>query len=279
MDYLPTLINWGSSDAEIAALLLTGSRAGSGPVDSLSDYDLAVFCHDCRPFLDSEEWITRLASPWVCVHDSFIILETEIATRLTILEGGVKVDFSFFPLSFLNQLSTAGALPPGFDAGYRILLDKGGFTAKLPPPTFRGYRLTPPDQATFTRMEQEFWYEACETVKFLERGDLWPAKHCEQAMRRWLLQLLTWHQAAHNGWDWAPKPIGKHLHTWLDAALQNVIPGLFAGADAPGTRQAIRQMIALFVRLAGETAEQLGLLCREDQARQVAEFLLNRLSL
>ncbi len=56
---LEKIINWAKSIQNIRALLLTGSRASKGPVDELSDYDLAVFGNDFD-FINDDEWLNQI---------------------------------------------------------------------------------------------------------------------------------------------------------------------------------------------------------------------------
>lgn len=56
---LDTIIEWSEREEAIRALILLGSRAGKQPVDSLSDYDLSVFCDTREPYTESEEWLIQ----------------------------------------------------------------------------------------------------------------------------------------------------------------------------------------------------------------------------
>lgn len=53
-------INWGKKQESINAMLLTGSRAAKGPIDELSDYDVAIFGNDFKPFLSSSFWMEEI---------------------------------------------------------------------------------------------------------------------------------------------------------------------------------------------------------------------------
>jgi len=48
------LIKWAQSEESIEALVLVGSRGTRQRVDTLSDYDLAVFCNSSEPFIKSD---------------------------------------------------------------------------------------------------------------------------------------------------------------------------------------------------------------------------------
>jgi len=42
-EVIDKIVNWAQGEEPIKALILTGSLAGKGPKDELSDYDIAMF--------------------------------------------------------------------------------------------------------------------------------------------------------------------------------------------------------------------------------------------
>src|SRR5438105_1352626 len=123
MQKLEKIINWANSKDEIRALILSGSLAGKGKKDELSDYDIAVYGTNFY-FIQDDNWLKEIQNYWLCIHDQFLFLDYEIPTRLTIFDAYFKVDFSFHPLELLDKFFTS--LPDDYNIGYKILLDKDG---------------------------------------------------------------------------------------------------------------------------------------------------------
>src|SRR5437870_5003291 len=114
MQKLEKIINWANSKDEIRALILSGSLAGKGKTDELSDYDIAVYGTDFY-FIQDDNWLKEIQNYWVCIHDHFQFLNHNISTRLTIFDAYFKVDFSFYRLELLHKLSNNKTLPDGYN--------------------------------------------------------------------------------------------------------------------------------------------------------------------
>src|SRR4030095_9430461 len=138
MQKLEKIIEWANSKDEIKALILSGSLAGKGKTDKLSDYDVAVFGSDFF-FIWGNNWLNEIQNYCVCIHDQFEFLSHDIPTRLTIFDAYFKVDFSFYPIMLLHALATIKTLPDDYNIGYQILLDKDETLTKMPKPSFKGF--------------------------------------------------------------------------------------------------------------------------------------------
>lgn len=44
-------IDWAKKQETIRVMFLTSTRAGDGPIDELSDYDVAFFTYDSQSFI------------------------------------------------------------------------------------------------------------------------------------------------------------------------------------------------------------------------------------
>src|SRR5436190_12831076 len=99
------ILQWAKHEKPIRAVILTGSRA-TDKYDELSDYDLVLFCTDIHPFTCDDAWLSKIGKVWVCVHEKICIKEKEFPSRLVIFKKGIKVDFSFYPIEVLEDVST-----------------------------------------------------------------------------------------------------------------------------------------------------------------------------
>ena len=122
---------WAEAEEAIRAAILIGSRAVDGECDRLSDYDISLFTTQTAPYLKNDEWLSLIKKHWICVHEKSLWKNKEIPTRLVIFEGGTKVDFAFYPMETLTELSNGSKLPDDYDAGYRVLLDKDDLTKTM----------------------------------------------------------------------------------------------------------------------------------------------------
>src|SRR5882757_9530796 len=113
---LEKITNWGLKKSSVSVLILTGSLAGKGKKDDLSDYDIAVFGNDFD-FIDNDDWIKDIDDYLVCIHDQFELFHHQIPTRLTILNEGTKIDFSFHPLALLDKLVNQEKFPDAYNTG------------------------------------------------------------------------------------------------------------------------------------------------------------------
>ena len=104
LEPLEKIVEWGRKEEAIKALILLGSRASHHPVDHYSDYDISVFCDNSTPYTETEGWLSQFGPVWVCVKEKIVREGKTFPTRLVIFEGGVKVDFSFFPTQILNEI-------------------------------------------------------------------------------------------------------------------------------------------------------------------------------
>lgn len=159
------------------------------------------------------------------------------------------------PESGLNDL---------YQRGYTVLLDRTGMARRLPA-AMRAPAAAPlPDQATLTRLESEFWFEATQVAVYLLRRDLWVAKMREHTMHTCLLAMLEWRaqsdpDTAHFTWH-----IGHHLDEWLAADDYATAGQVSTHFDPIDTLRGMSAAMDLFARATAQAAGQLGLKHRPD---------------
>lgn len=252
-DALQKIIAWGKSIECIDALLLTGSLAGNGKTDELSDLDIAVFGNDFI-FIENDNWLTAIDDTWVCIHDQFVFEDFTIPTRLTIFNEGLKVDFSFHPAELLRRLAAETTLPDAYRNGYKILLDKSGLTENLIIPDFKAYKLSKPTDKAFHNNENEFWFECYHIAKYLKRGDVWTAKVRDKDAKSFLLEMLQWHHLSKIDITFYPKLYGREMQSWLDEMLLNKVYDCFSNLEKANSWAALDNMINLYKKIAKEVA-------------------------
>lgn len=258
MNMLDTILTWAQKEENIRALVLTGSRARSDSPDFLADFDIALFVTDPRPYLTSDSWLRAVGNFWVSIPEKMYVGAREEAhTLLVIFEGGVKVDFAFFPPDVLKKFDASGNFAALCAAGYKVLLDKDDIAATLQTvrlPARCGQKPTPEE---FDMLVKEFFFEVYHVAKYLHRHDLWIAKFRDWSTKELLLCMLEWHAKAIHGWDHDTRHQGKEMHEWVDPEAWTVLQNCFGRFDAADSWRALETTVVLFRRVAQETAGRL----------------------
>ena len=254
---LARIVDWARTDANVLALVMTGSRArGDGRVDEFSDFDLEIIAERPEALIRDDAWLRGFGHVWVHLPT---IIGPGHQTRLVFYEGGSKVDFSLCGVERVRQMADAGALNELYERGYRVLVDKQGITTDLRAPagTFPVKAL--PAQAEFSAAVEEFWFEAAHIPRYLLRDELWVVKFRDWTMKTLLLRMLEWRAVACNERPVDVWHIGVHIREWVDAATWDEIRGVFSAFDAASSWDGLLATARLFRRLSMETATAAGL--------------------
>lgn len=273
-EILSSICAWAEAEESIRAAILIGSRAVDGEHDDLSDFDISLFTTQSGSYTQNDQWLSSIYKHWVCVHEKLLWKNSAIPTRLVIFEGGVKVDFAFYPTDALNDLSNGSKLPDNYDAGYKVLLDKDGLTKTMAKPSFSAFALQKPSQEEFERVVQEFWFEAYHVATYLKRDDLWRAKFREWEMKDpFLITMLRWHTGAKHGWHVKTHSQGKTMKSWIDESKWKDLHACFSHFEAEDSWKTLEQTISLFSQIALETADLLAYPYPEEVDRNLSQFI------
>jgi aminoglycoside 6-adenylyltransferase len=240
------MIAWAQSEAAIRAMLLVGSRARTTdhPPDEWADHDLTLYATHVPIDPASRQWAEAFGVVWFYIPTTF---EDGTPHPLIVYDGAQKVDVSFEAVGHLAAMIADQRLDDPMQRGYRVLIDKDGLTAKLPPPTPPVF--TPPTEDEYQRVFDGFWFGTLYVALQIRRRNLWVVKFREGTARESLLRMLEWH--AESTWH-----DGHYMVDWLDPALYAKVGDLFGGFDAAASWRSLRAMIALFTRAAGDVAER-----------------------
>jgi len=273
-EILEEIIEWAETEDAIRSLILVGSRAIDGEADELSDYDVSVFCTSNAPFVESDQWQSKIGGVWVCLPLTVSYNDQEYPTRLIIYEPGVKVDFAFYSTDVLKEIAQSDLLPQMYNAGYKVLLDKDGVAQKMPNATGKINR-TPPSEKEFQALIEEFWFEAYHVAKYLKRGDLWSVKFRMSWIYDLLLKIIEWNQQAKHGWNYQTYHLGKNMRTWVEPSTWEELQSCYAHFDSEDSWNALNRTLSLFIRLSRETAEVLKYGYPSDVEQHLSKFIQN----
>jgi len=252
------LIACAQANDDIRAAFVVGSRARTDqPADEWADLDIIMFARHVERYQDRTDWIEALAPVWIAIAGHTVAGDPE---RLVLFEGGMQVDFVFHSSEVLQgvpQMLASGNVPDIVRRGTRVLLDKEGVLAQLPPPA-RLPAQQPPDAATFRQALDGFWFSAVYCARQLRRGDLWAFQGGSGGMLRGLLQMVEWRTRAVHGWDTDTWHGGKFIAGWAGADVYAGLRKVFAHLDPVDGWRAMRARLDLLHRLAREVAARLG---------------------
>lgn len=250
---LSGIVAWCERQVDVRALILTGSRARE-EWDDLSDFDVEMYVRNSKPYIESDRWMSEIKPVWV-----YLPLEDDMGypTRLVIFDGGVKVDFSIYPVSLLEQNIVDKRLGPPYSRGYRVLLDKDSMTDKLSATSQQPPHSEQPGQRDFDNLVGEFWFEAYHVAKYLRRQDLWTAKFRDWGLKQLVLKTIEWYEKTVRGWNYDTHHDGIRMKEWIEPTIWDRVNKTFARFDVTDSWRALDETTALFRDLAGSVANQL----------------------
>jgi len=253
-------IGWAQTEDNIRAAIVIGSRARlDHPADEWSDLDVLIFAVDPEPYWATTNWLHQIGEPWLTFVES--TPDGKGHERRVLFEGGLDVDFVPDPVSGLEAMLERGFahdIADMIQRGVRFLVDKDRFQERFQRKTIATPPYSPPNEAQFLNVVNDFWYHTVWTAKHLRRGELWWAKSCCDGYRKdRLRQMLAWHARASKGDDVDTWMRSRFLEEWADARAVESFPTIYAHYDAEDVWRALMATMRLFRWLAIETAESL----------------------
>ena len=275
-EIISRLDSFGKADESIRAVILEGSQSTGKFADDLSDYDVNIFTNDARPYLENDQWLKQFGEVLIYQKEAFEIYGETIPTRLAVFKDESRIDFSFWPIEALTEMTGGGKLYESYRNGYTVLLDKDEIARNLPKPDGQGFQISKPEKDEFLQALYDFWFEAYCVARALARSDLWHAKRIEASyIKDHLYRMVLWeHQARHG---WAHDPLlhldGKRFEQWAEHELLEEIGKCFSTFSIEETWDSLFAMMDLFNRMAKGVAEELGFIYPEKASQEILEYL------
>jgi aminoglycoside 6-adenylyltransferase len=271
------LIQWAQKQESIRAMLLFSSRANpEAVVDIFSDYDILLAVTDVHRFHSEDSWLEEFGKVLV-VYRNPIGLENgfERFGFISHYEEGVKIDYCFYPVQYLNWVAKASRLPDSLDNGYIVLLDKDRCTEQLTAPTYTAYLTCRPTEHDYLATIEEFFNDSIYVAKHLWRDNLLIMKHILDYDLKFvsLRKMLEWHRAHEHNWQVKPGAYGKGLKTHIDPEIWAELENTYVGAETEKNWASLFRTIDLFRKVATEVAEQLGYQYPDDLERRVLTYI------
>jgi aminoglycoside 6-adenylyltransferase len=266
------VMTWAKAEEAIRVIIVEGSRARRDhAIDRFSDYDLNLYVTDVTRFTQDDTWIAQIGQIWAMEKEAD---PDGVFSRLVLFAGGQDIDFKLLPIHMLHEFVRQQILPDDYHRGYKVVLDKEGITSQLPPPSYKAAPKRKPSEDEFLYAVNVFWFELFHLVKYLHRGELWCVKVRDSGIKRRLLQMIEWHAQAQHNWDYDTWIVGKYMQAWVEPEMWQAFGGIFARFDKEDSWRAVRTLMPLYRRLAGETARQLNYSYPYEMDRAISEFIL-----
>jgi aminoglycoside 6-adenylyltransferase len=278
-DVIKKLVQWGEERESIRAMLLTSTRAvPDAPLDDLSDFDVVLVVKDIQPFHQERSWLNDFGEALVTYWDPIYSDPDTGADKFgNVIQyaDGLKIDFTVYPVSWLQKVILLPALPDELDAGYRILLDKDALAHQMKHPTYSAYVPKAPTNAIYQKWIHEFFSDAPYAAKCLLRGELVPLKWClDYDMKHiYLRQVLEWKIGLDTKWSFPVGSLGKGLKKRLPPELWDQLENCYAGADVEENWKALFHTMALFRLVSVEVGQRLGYLYPFDLDQRVTAYV------
>ncbi|EUJ34437.1 hypothetical protein PWEIH_17033 [Listeria weihenstephanensis FSL R9-0317] len=227
---------WGKSQPKVKALVLEGSLAKQQDVDDLSDLDINIWYDGDVHYGKNRDWLVEIGDVLI---DTQLHMETpagNIATQLVLFQNGVKVDFSFWPISLLDN-------PFPYYEKLEILLDKDQYADKIQLCLLEK-KWEPITNATFDQIVNEFWFELHYVAKFIKREDIWFVQDIQAGIRENYLLPLLEEKARIEGQEISFS--GRKIEKWTSKPIVSKFPAIFADYTVASNWQAMWEEITLF---------------------------------
>jgi aminoglycoside 6-adenylyltransferase len=259
-EVLRRIMDWAEGDERVRAVLLSSSRAIPGaPLDTLSDYDIAMLVADPAELARDETWLAAYGTPLLQVRDAESTAGVESRNVMVLYDDGTKIDYSLWPVELTARTVASGTPLGGFDDGFRVLLDRDGLTTSWPPPTHTAYIPPRPTAADFQALLEEFWFVTTYVAKYLWRDEFLPIKVILDYELKYLIvrRLLEWRAEIDHEWTVQPGFFGRGLQHFLDPETWHEFEATYVGPDREENWAALFRTIALFRRVAIGVARDL----------------------
>lgn len=278
-DVIRRLVQWADQREAVRALILTSTRTDPNfRVDVLSDYDVVLFVADINPFFADRSWLLEFGEVLVVYWDPIEVddeFHVETTASVTQYADGLKIDFRLYPVEVLLQVVRAPVLPPRYDTGYKVLVDKDDLTDGMQPPSYSVYIPRRPDEPTYQAVVNDFFSDAPYVAKNLWRDELLPAKYSLDIVmkQKHLRQMLEWRMEREYGWSVPAGNLGKGLKKHLPRDIWSQFEMTFVGSGIDDNWGALFRTLALFRRVSMEVADDLGFTYPHELDERVTAYV------
>ena len=222
-----------------------------------------------------DDWIDTFGRSLIILRDTVYHRDEPVPTRLVQYRGGRRIDFTLSRIELLHRIAEQDNLPEWLAAGSRVLLDRDGDAARLPPPPISAYVPRTPTATEYAGLVDEYWWETYYVGKYLARNELLPARYSLEGVLRYegLIPMLEWYVQIGRGWEQSVGVRGRGLRWLLDPEDRERLDATYAGPLLAEHRRALLAMNALFRRAGRAVGRNLGYEYPEGLDREMERLL------
>jgi aminoglycoside 6-adenylyltransferase len=269
---------WAKNETNIRCCAIIGSRARASdhPADQWADLDFIIFADNPQAYISPGSWIEEFGK--------VLLTFVERAgggtywERQVMYEGGLEVDFTFFPLESISHIMEGTAPQDMYyviTRGLKILFDKDGLIENYVKSGIKKPPFKPPPKEEFLGCVHDFLFRAVWAAKHLRRGETWRAKSCcDSHMKDLLVIMLEWHARVKKGKKIDTWPGGRFLEQWADPKAVKELSEIYAHYSETDIWRALVNTMDLFRWVAMETAQGFGYQYPQDADKYAAALVL-----
>ena len=278
-DVIRQLLQWAEQQESVRAVLLTSTRANpAADLDAFSDYDVILVVQDIHPFFEDRTWLQNFGQVLVVYCDPIHPAPgygIEVFANVTQYEDGLKIDFTLWLVELFRRIAADPVLPPYLDVGYTVLLDKDNLREGLKAPTYRAYIPSPPAEAAYLAVVENFFSDAPYVAKHLWRHELMLAKYSLDTVMKqeYLRQMLEWRMEIDHGWSVKTGTLGKGLKKRLPPEIWAELESTYVGPGIEENWAALYKTIDLFRKVATQVGDDLGYEYPQHLHERVVDYL------
>ena len=268
---------WAKSQSNIRCAAIIGSRVRADrPAGEWADLDIIIFADNPQAYIEPGSWVQKFGT----VVMTFVepTADGRAQERRVMYEGGLDVDFAFFPLEMISRILNNEVSEEIYNAlgrGVKILFDKDGMIEEYLKHDLKKPYYKPPTPEEFLNYVNDFWFHAVWTAKHLRRGELfWAIGACDGHLKGLLRRMLEWHARVTKNRKRDIWLRGRFLEEWADTRAVKELGEAFARYDESEIWRALINTMELFRWVAKETATGLGYSYPLDADRYATALVL-----
>lgn len=268
---------WAKAQSNIRCAAIVGSRARTDhPADEWADLDIVIFADNPQTFIEPGDWVSKFGT----VVLTFVEQTGDGSSleRRVMYEGGLDVDFAFFPLEMISRILNNEVSETIYNAlgrGVKVLFDKDGMIDEFFKHGMKKFYYKPPTPEEYLNCVNDFWFHAVWTAKHLRRGEIfWAKAGCDGHLKDLLRRMLEWHVRATKSRKRDTWLRGRFLEEWADPRAIKELAEAFSRYDVSDIWRALINTMELFRWVAKETAAGTKYEYPEDADRYATAMVL-----
>ncbi len=266
-EMLNLILNIAKEDANIRAVLMSGSRANPDcPKDRYQDFDVVYFAKEVAPYWDNMTWIEeKFGKP-------AIVQRPESMQLVPPDNNGNYVYLMVFPDGNRIDLTITSSTYEDDGEPAVLLLDKDGTFPKIQvKPDF--WYIKKPSQKYYSDCCNEFHWCLNNVAKGIAREELSYVMEMNHIVRDMLILMLEWYVGVKHDFAVSAGKNGKYFKKYLPVEVYERFTKTYSDADYEHMWEANFEMLYLFGDVAREVAEKLSFTYDEAEEQGIERYM------